>query len=55
MMFNYQTSLSAAEALEMAAARIGLSPKQLVDLLESGLEIDHLVDYIDAVVSHRMN
>lgn len=55
MMFNQQTSIGVAEALEMAAARIGLTPDEMADLLESGLEIDHLLDYIQAVVSQRMN
>jgi hypothetical protein len=41
--------------LEQAAARTGFSPIEMQELLECELHIDHLLDYISAVVSDRMN
>jgi len=41
--------------LQEAAARTGFSPSQMQELLECELGIDHLLDYITAVVSDRMN
>ncbi|HUA15347.1 MAG TPA: hypothetical protein VMG31_08610 [Verrucomicrobiae bacterium] len=41
--------------LEEAAARIGLSPTQMEELLDCELNIDHLIAYIDALMSDRMN
>jgi hypothetical protein len=43
------------ETLQQAAGKIGLTIEEMADLLESGLEIDHLLDYISAVKSKRMN
>jgi len=56
MIFNDQgPTFSADEILEQAATRMGLTPAQMEDLLECELEADHLLDYITAVVSNRMN
>jgi hypothetical protein len=56
MIFHDQTSYSSAgEFLEQAAARIGFTPDQMADLLESELDVDQLLAYITAVVSNRMN
>lgn len=55
MSFNQTTSFSTAEALEQAAARIGLSPDDMADLLESGLGLEDLVVYVHAVISNRMH
>lgn len=41
--------------LQEAAARTGFSATEMQELLESELEIDHLLNYITAVVSDRMN
>lgn len=46
---------SMAELLQEAAARTGFSPSEMEDLLESELTVGQLIDYIDAVVSQRMN
>lgn len=46
---------SVGDIIEQAAARIGLSRTEMEDLLESELENDHLLAYITAVVSNRMN
>ncbi len=48
-------ALSVADIIEQAAARIGLSRSEMEDLLECELNTDHLLDYISAVVSDRMN
>ena len=41
--------------LQEAAARTGFSASEMQELLECELEIDHLLNYITAVVSDRMN
>ena len=41
--------------LQEAAARIGFSPVEMQELLDCDLNINHLLDYITAVVSGRMN
>ena len=41
--------------LQEAAARTGFSPSEMQQLLESELNVDHLLSYIAAVVSNRMN
>ena len=41
--------------LQEAAARTGFSASEMQELLECELEIDHLLTYITAVVSDRMN
>lgn len=46
---------SMAELLQEAAARTGLSTSEMEGLLESELTVSQLIDYIDAVVSDRMN
>jgi len=50
-----QTSTSMAHLLEQAAARTGFTPAAMEDLLECELNTDHLLEYITAVVSNRMN
>lgn len=49
------TYISMAELLQEAAARTGFSTSEMEDLLDSELTVAQLVDYIDAVVSQRMN
>ncbi len=41
--------------LQEAAARTGFSAAEMQELLECELNIDHLLTYITAVVSGRMN
>ena len=41
--------------LQEAAARTGFSAGEMQELLECELSIDHLLSYISAVVSGRMN
>lgn len=50
-----QIPFSVAQLLEQAAARTGFSPTAMEDLLECELNTDHLLEYITAVVSNRMN
>jgi hypothetical protein len=50
-----QPEYSMATLLEQAAARTGFSPAEMEDLLECELNTDHLLEYITAVVSDRMN
>ena len=44
-----------SKLLQDAAARTGLSASDMQELLECELNIDHLLDYITAVASDRMN
>jgi hypothetical protein len=44
-----------SDLLQEAAARTGFSASEMQELLESELNIDHLLDYITAVVSNQMN
>ena len=41
--------------LQEAAARMGWSTADMTELLDSELEIDHLLEYVTAVISKRMN
>ncbi|HTS35114.1 MAG TPA: hypothetical protein VMH04_05540 [Candidatus Solibacter sp.] len=50
-----QLPYSMAQLVEQAAARTGFSPAAMEDLLECELNTDHLLEYISAVVSNRMN
>lgn len=52
---NQEPTYSMADLLQQAAGRTGFSPAEMEDLLESELNTDHLLDYITAVVSNRMN
>jgi hypothetical protein len=44
-----------AQLLEQASARSGFTPSEIVALIDSELDTEHLLDYITAVMSHRMN
>lgn len=48
-------NLSESELIEQVSCRTGLSPSQVVSLIDCDLEIQHLLDYVSAVVSKRMN
>ena len=52
---NQAPTYSVADLLQQAAGRTGFSPAEMEDLLECELNTDHLLDYITAVVSNRMN
>jgi len=56
-MMNQNADLqhSVAQLLEEAAARTGFSTSEMEFLLECELDTEHLLDYITAVVSKRMN
>jgi hypothetical protein len=41
--------------LEQAAAKLGLTPAEVEVLLDSELNLDHLIDYVAALTSNRMN
>lgn len=56
MIYDYRMpEYTAGEMLQEAAARMGWSTAEMAQLLDSELEIDHLLDYITAVISKRMN
>ncbi len=57
MRFYYgpEPEASMTELLQEAAARTGFTPAEMQEVLESELNIDHLLIYIDAVVTRRMN
>ena len=41
--------------IESASATTGFTPAEIAAMVNSELEIDHLLDYITAVISNRMN
>ncbi len=55
MNFYRSQATDYSDLLQEAAARTGFSASEMQELLESELNIDHLLDYISAVVSNRMN
>ena len=57
MMFqdNRVTARSVAELLLEAAARTGFTPSEIEAMVDSELNTLHLLDYITAVVTGRMN
>jgi len=55
MSFYRSESVEYGHLLQEAAARTGFSAHEMQELLESELSIDHLLTYITAVVSDRMN
>jgi hypothetical protein len=53
---QYQFSMMQEENLVMeAAARTGFTKSEIKALVESDLETCHVLDYISAVISNRMN
>ncbi len=55
MNFYRSQATDYSDLLQEAAARTGFSAPEMQELLESDLNIDHLLDYITAVVSNQMN
>jgi hypothetical protein len=47
--------VAAVEELENAAAEAGLSSDDLIRLLQDGLDVDHVLSYVAAVVTNRLN
>jgi hypothetical protein len=47
--------LSRAELIEQVSHRTGLTPSQVASLIGCELEIDYILDYLNAVFSNRMN
>ena len=55
MIYEQSEGASYGDLLQEAAARTGFSASEMQELLECELNIDHLLSYISAVVSNRMN
>jgi len=55
MTYEQPDCASYGDLLQEAAARTGFSAVEMQELLECELNIDHLLSYITAVVSNRMN
>jgi len=47
--------LSQSELIEQVSYRTGLTPSQVATLIDCELEIHHVLEYLTAVVSNRMN
>ena len=47
--------VAAVERLESSAAQAGLSSEDLIDLLQSGMELEHVMSYVSAVLTKRLN
>jgi len=55
MSFDQSQGTDYGYLLQEAAARTGFSAAEMQELLECELNVDHLLSYITAVVSNRMN
>lgn len=55
MSFYRSEAADYTNLLQEAAARMGFSASEMQELLECELDVDHLLNYITAVVSNRMN
>jgi hypothetical protein len=55
MLFDRTQPADYGNLLQEVAARTGFSSSDMQELLECELNIDHLLEYIAAVVSDRMN
>jgi hypothetical protein len=53
--FEYVPQSSLNSLIKQASAETGFTPVDIAAMINSELEIDHLLDYITAVVSKRMN
>jgi hypothetical protein len=53
--FDLTPQYSLNHLIQQAAARTGFSPTDIATLVNSDLNIDHLLEYISAVMSDRMN
>ncbi len=47
--------LSQSELIEQVSYRTGLTPSQVATLIDCELDIQHVLEYLTAVVSNRMN
>jgi len=47
--------LSRAELIEQVSYRTGLTPSQVASLIDCELEVDYILEYLNAVFSNRMN
>jgi len=55
MSFYRTQTADYSNLLQEAAARTGFTASEMQELLECELNVDHLLSYITAVVSNRMN
>lgn len=55
MLFDRTPAADYGNLLQEVAARTGFSSSDMQELLECELNIDHLLQYITAVVANRMN
>ena len=55
MLFDRTQPADYGSLLQEVAARTGFSSSDMQELLECELNIDHLLEYIGAVISDRMN
>lgn len=53
--FDYIPQHNLANLIQQASARTGFSPADIAAMVNSELAIDHLLEYITAVMSNRMN
>jgi hypothetical protein len=53
--FEYLPQHDLSHLIERASAETGFSASDISALVDSDLETDHLLNYINAVMSNRMN
>jgi hypothetical protein len=47
--------VAAVERLESSAAQAGLSSEDLIELLQDGMNLEHVMSYVAAVLTKRLN
>ena len=53
--FEYFPQHDLSHMIERASAETGFSAKDIAAMVDSDLEMGHLLEYINAVMSNRMN
>jgi hypothetical protein len=59
MNYLYETEMlptdAAVERLAAIVAEAGLSADDLIDLLQGGMELEHVMSYVSAVLTRKLN
>jgi len=57
MMLNFEhlPLIEAVERLGEASLKVGMTQQEVMDLLSSELELSQLLEYVEAVLSHRVH
>jgi len=53
--FEHLPLIEAVERLGEASLKVGMTQQEVMDLLSSELELSQLLEYVEAVLSHRVH